>query len=227
MDTADPAPTDLPAPASRRRRVALASGAVAVVGLLATGGAILASSAGRTDPALPGPLGIASPAPTPLPVPREIDLSDEELAYAPVDEHTMTWLTDLQVALAGDSGFGTVAISADHATVTITWFGDPSPALEQQVAAAPDGVTVVVQPAAFAPAALQDLVGRAMVPGLLPGIRVTMGGTENDGSGLRIGIEELPRGRTLEEVAAQLADALGRPDVPITVEVADLMPVGA
>ncbi|GEM_PF-4363042 len=227
MDTADPAPTDLPAPAPRRRRVALAPGAVAVVAVLATGGALLASSAGRTAPALPAPLGTASAVPTPLPVPREVDLSDEEPAYAPVDEQTMTWLTDLQLALADDPGFGTVAISADRATVTITWFGDRSPALEEQVAAAPDGVAVVVRPADFAPAELQDLVREAMTPDLLPGVRVTMGGAENDGSGLRLGIEELPPGRTLEEVAAQLADALGRPDVPITLEVAQVTAASA
>jgi hypothetical protein len=205
------------------------------VGGLVTAG-VLATD--RTPPgALPPPVtsSVAPTLPPGTPLRTELGtepgtepgtVPGEDLAYGAVDVETMTWLTDLQAALAGDPGFGTVALSPDRSTVTITWFGEHSTALQAQVAAAPAGVAVVVQPADFRPADLQELVGRAMVPDLLPGIRVTMGGAENDGSGLRIGIQALPRGRTLEDVAAQLADALGRPDVPITVEVADVMAVG-
>lgn len=211
---------DGPAPVRRRLRLVPTVAVLVGLGVLVAAGAL---AAGRTAPRSALPLVAFSAEPT-LPPGAE---PGEELAYGAVDVETMTWLTDLQAALAGDPGFGTVALSPDRSTVTITWFGEHSTALQEQVAAAPAGVAVVVHPADFAPADLQELVGRAMVPDLLPGIRVTMGGAENDGSGLRIGIEELPRGRTLEEVAAQLADALGRPDVPITVEVVDLMPVEA
>lgn len=211
---------DGPAPVRRRPRLVPTVAVLVGLGVLVAAGTL---AAGRTPPRSALPLVAFSAEPT-LPPDAE---PGEDLAYGAVDVETMTWLTDLQAALAGDPGFGTVALSPDRSTVTITWFGEHSTALQEQVAAAPAGVAVVVHPADFPPADLQELVGRAMVPDLLPGIRVTMGGTENDGSGLRIGIEELPRGRTLDEVAAQLADALGRPDVPITVEVADLMPVGA
>ncbi len=152
-----------------------------------------------------------------------VDKFDEELAYDPIDIDTMDWLTALQAAVMNDPSFGTVAISPDRTTVTITWYGEPSTTLRQQVDVAPDGVEVVIQPAAFPPAELQELVGKAMAPDLLPGVRVTMGGAENDGSGLRVGIWELPQGSTLEDVAQRLGDALGRPDVPITVEVAQIM----
>lgn len=212
-----------PAPARRRTRLVLAAVGVACVGGLAAAAAMLAASADRTPPGSVLPPVEQAVEPTLAPGLQP----GEDLAYGAVDIETMTWLTDLQGALTNDPGFGAVALSPDRGTVTITWFGDPSATLQEQIAAAPEGLVVVVQPADFAPAELQQLVGQAMVPGLLPGIRVTMGGVDNDGSGLFIGIEELPQGRTVDEVAQQLADALGRPDVPITVEVGQVTPASA
>lgn len=156
------------------------------------------------------------------PVPEEglvEGLGPEELRYGVIDSATTDWLDSLQTAVQDDPDFGSVAISEDRATVTITWFGEPSAALREQLDAAPAKVRTVVQPAAFRPAELQELVLEAMRPGAVPGVDVTIGGAENDGSGLRLSIEELPAGRTLEDVGHDIAAAIGRTDVPIAVEV--------
>ncbi|GAA4712017.1 hypothetical protein APR04_000740 [Promicromonospora umidemergens] len=153
-------------------------------------------------------------------VPRpENSLSPEELLNAPVDAATSDWITNLQNAVRDDPDFGSVAISEDRITVTLTWFGDPSATLREQIDAAPAKLRVVVQAADFRPAELQELVRESMQPGLVPGIQVTTGGAENDGSGLQLGISELPAGQTLQDVGHDIATALDRTDVPITVEV--------
>ena len=149
----------------------------------------------------------------------EESLGPEELRQATMDAATSDWIEGLQTAVRDDPNFGSVAISEDRATVTITWFGDPSTTLQDQIDAAPAKLRVVVQAATFRPAVLQELVREAMQPGLVPDIRVTTGGAENDGSGLRLTIEELPAGQSLEDVGHDIATALGRTDVPITVEV--------
>ena len=146
-------------------------------------------------------------------------LAPEELGYSVIDSATVDWIDSLHTAVQDDPDFGSVAISEDRATVTITWFGEPSAALRQQLDAAPAKVRTVVQPAAFRPAELQELVLEAMRPGAVPGVEVTSGGAENDGSGLRLGILELPAGRTLQDVGHDIAAAIGRTDVPIAVEV--------
>ncbi|WP_129790007.1 hypothetical protein [Promicromonospora panici] len=146
-------------------------------------------------------------------------LTPEERGRAVIDSATVDWLESLQTAVRDDPDFGSVAISEDHATVTITWFGEPSAALREQLDMAPAKVRAVVQPAAFRPAELQELVRQAMRDGLVPGIDVTVAGPRNDGSGLQLSILELPAGRSLQDVGHDIATALGRPDVPITVDV--------
>lgn len=146
-------------------------------------------------------------------------LDAEELGHAAIDATTAEWIESLQTAVRNDPNFGSVAISADRATVTITWFSEPSVTLRTQIDAAPADVEVVVQSAAFRTGELQDLVLKAMRPGLVPGVQVTTGGPENDGSGLRFTILELPAGQTLEDVGHDIATALERTDVPISVEV--------
>lgn len=210
--------------APRRRRLAvLTAVGVVCVGGLATAGVVYAA-ANRTPPESSFPTMEYTVDPTLPPDLRLVDEFDEGLLSDAIDLDTMNWLNALQFAVMNDPNFGTVAISPDRTTVTITWYGDPGTTLQQQIDAAPENIEVVIQPAKFRPAELQELIGKAMTPDLLSGIRVTMGGAENDGSGLRFGIGELPKGSTLDSVAQQLADALGRPDVPITIEVAQIMP---
>lgn len=233
-------------PASRtsrpgRRTVLLTAVAVAVVGV-ATAGVVFAATANRSAPLDDtAPLQpVATPSlplvrPEPLqtvppervlvePVPEKSLVPEDNLALewldsAPMDAATIDWIDSLQTAVQDDPNFGSVAISEDRTTVTITWFGEPSATLREQIDAAPAKVRAVVQPAAFRPAELQELVQEAMRSGLVPGIEVTSGGPENDGSGLQLSIAELPAGRTLQDVGHDLAAALGRSDVPITVEV--------
>lgn len=50
-----------------------------------------------------------------------------------------------------------------------------------------------------------------------------MGMVENDGSGIRVGVWELPDGTTGEQIAQQISAEIGRPDVPITVEVVQIV----
>lgn len=216
---------DEPTQRAPRRRclvVLIAVGAVCVGGLVTAGVMYAASS--HTPPESSFPLLEYTVEPTLPPNLRLVDEFDEDLVSEAIEIDTMNWLNDLQFAVMNDPNFGTVAISSDRLTVTITWYGEPSTTLQQQIDAAPEDIKVVIQPAKFRPAELQELIGKAMSPDLLPGIRVTMGGAENDGSGLRFGIWELPKGSTLGGVAEQLADAIGRPDVPITVEVAQIKP---
>lgn len=149
----------------------------------------------------------------------EAGLDPGELRHAPIGDATLEWIDSLQTAVRSDPDFGSVAISKDRTTVTVTWFGDPSAALREQIDAAPASLRVVVQAATFRPAVLQELVHEAMRPGLVPGIRVTTGNPENDGSGLQFSIEELPAGQSLEEIGRDIATALGRTDVPVSVEV--------
>jgi hypothetical protein len=91
--------------------------------------------------------------------------------------------------------------------------------LHELIAEAPEALTVVVHPAAFRPAELNALVQRAVAQGLVPGVQVAMAGPANDASGINIGILELPTEWTLERLGTAFAQALGRPDVPVTVEV--------
>jgi hypothetical protein len=199
----------------------------AAVACVTTAGFVFAATANDTTPwggsaplqpyATPSLLHVR---PERVVVPRaESSVSPEDLGHAVINATTSDWIEGLQTAVRDDPRFGSVAISEDRATVTITWFGDPSATLREQIDAAPAGLRVVVQAAAFRPAELQKLVLEAMSPGLVPGIQVTTGGPENDGSGLRLSILELPAGQTLEGVGHNIATALERTDVPISVEV--------
>jgi hypothetical protein len=206
--------------------VLLAAVTVAVVGV-GSAGVVFAATANDTAPwGGSAPLQpFATPSlpllqPERLVVPRpEKSLSPEELSRPMIDAATSDWIEGLQTSVQDDPRFGSVAISEDRATVTITWFRDPSATLRAQMDVAPANLRVVVQAAAFPPAELQELVLEAMRPGLVPGIEVTSGGPENDGSGLQVGIVELPAGQTLEDVGHDIAAALERTDVPISVEV--------
>lgn len=224
MRATAPAPNEPPQRAPRRRRfVVLVVAGALVAGGLATAGVVYAASR-PAPPEARFPLVERTVLPVLPPDLRLIDEFDETLSLDAIDIDTMNWLNALQFAVMNDPNFGTIAISPDRTTVSITWFGEPSVTLQQQTDAAPEGLKVVIQPAKFQPAELQELIMQAMSPGLLPGIRVTMGGAENDGSGLRFGVWELPSGSTPEGVAEQLADALGRPDVPIVIEIAQIVP---
>jgi hypothetical protein len=204
--------------------VLLAAVTVAVVGV-ASAGVVFAATANDTAPLQP----FATPSLPLVPlerlpegtVPSERVLvpDPEELSRPMIDAATSDWIESLQTSVQDDPSFGSVAISEDRATVTITWFGDPSATLRAQMDGAPANLRVVVQAAAFPPAELQELVLEAMRPGLVPGIQVTTGGRENDGSGLQLTILELPEGQTLDDVGHDIATALERTDVPISVEV--------
>ncbi|GAB2483372.1 hypothetical protein GCM10027063_26860 [Promicromonospora xylanilytica] len=213
--------------------------AVAVAAGVASTGVVLAATAHDATPrggaaplqpfATPS-LSLAPPGQPPygrVPVPDpEAGLDPGELRHAPIGDATVEWIDRLQTAVQSDPDFGSVAISEDRTTVTVTWFGDPSATLREQIDAAPEKLRVVVQAAAFRPAELQKLVLEAMRPGLIPGIRVTTGSPENDGSGLQFTIEELPAGQSLDDVGRDLAAALGRTDVPVSVEVSGpIMPI--
>ena len=148
----------------------------------------------------------------------------EELALPPVDLKTMQWLDRLQGELMGDANFGSPAISPDRSTVTIVWYGAPSARLRELVAEAPEKLTVVIQPAAFRPAELNELAKRAVTTqGLVPGVQVAMSSAALDAAGVTIGIVELPAGRTLDQLGTAYAQALKRLDVPITVEVSGMI----
>lgn len=212
-------------PTSRRgrRTVLLTAAAVGVIGM-ATAGAVFAATANSPAPPLQplATLSLSPVEPEPLPVPSErvlVDPAPEELGHASMDAATIDWIESLDTTVRDDPDFGSVAISEDHTTVTITWFGEPSAALRAQIRSTPEHLRVVVQAAAFRPAELQELVLEAMRPGLVPGVHVTSGGPENDGSGLQLGIAELPAGQTLGDVAEDLATAVDRTDVPFSIEV--------
>ena len=226
---------------SRRGRRTVLLAAVTVAVGVASAGVVFAATANDTTPwgeaaplqpfATPMPsLSLVQPEGT-VPTERVVvpdlkeTLGPEELRRAPMDDTTTKWLDRLQTTMRDDPNFGSVAISEDRATVTVTWFGDPSATLQEQIDAAPAKLRVVVQAAAFRPAELQELVQEAMRPGLVPGVRVTTGGPENDGSGLRLTIEELPAGQSLQDVGRDIATALSRTDVPVSVEVGSVMPI--
>ena len=144
----------------------------------------------------------------------------EELALPPVDLETMKWLDRLQGELTEDANFGSPTISTDRSTVTVIWYGMPSARLEELVAEAPEKLNVITQSAAFRPAELNALTQRAVATRwLVPGAEVAMSSPAPDASGITIGIVALPTGHTLEQLGIEFAQALQRPDVPITVEV--------
>ena len=148
------------------------------------------------------------------------DQLTEEWALPPVTLETMEWLDRLQGELTEDANFGSPAISTERSTITVIWYGTPSARLEELVAEAPEKLNVVIQPAAFRPAELNALTQRALTTQrLVPGAEVAMSSPASDASGITIGIVELPTGRTLEQLGVEFAQALQRPDVPITVEV--------
>jgi hypothetical protein len=168
--------------------------------------------------ALTGCAGAAPPKASP-----EILIEDqlrEDMRLPAMDMETMDWIDRIQRELGADENFGSPAISEDRSTVTITWYGDPSIRLQEVIAEAPEKLTVVIQPAAFRPAELAELVRRAVTtPYLVPGVEVAMGAPEVDGSGIMIGIVDLPADRTLGELAVEFGKALDRADVPVAVEV--------
>lgn len=137
-----------------------------------------------------------------------LDLSIEEVE----------WLNGLQTSMNDDPRFGTIA--RDGSTITITWFGDPSEQLGALIDDAPANITVALQPADFLPGDLNDMVACSVGAGLVPGVQVSTAAMNNDGSGISIGIVEAPANRTLDDLGAEFAQALGRPDVPVTVHVA-------
>lgn len=225
-DSADvPGATSPASRRGRRRAVLLGLVGVASLGVVVAGIALAASATTSRAPLIAQP-----ERPIQVPVPSDLHVLDEsveDLAYAPIAVETGEWLDRLQNAVAGDPSFGTVAISADRGTVTITWYGDPSDTLRHHLDAAPDDLEVVLQPAAFVPAELAELVGLAMTPDLVPGVKVALGGVENDASGIHLGIHELPAGTTLDQVGRDVAAAIGRPDVPVSVEVTGpVVPLG-
>lgn len=209
--------------ASRRggRVTLLAVLAVAFVGV-ASAGVVLTATANGTAPLMPlarPSLPFVQPERVLVEPERKTGLAPEELGSTAIDTTTSGWIESLQTAVRDDPDFGSLAISEDHDTVTITWYREPSATLREQIRSAPAALEVVVQAAAFRPAELQGLVLEAMRPGLVPGVQVTSGGSEADGSGLRLGISELPAGQTPGDVAHDIAAALGRTDVPISIEV--------
>jgi hypothetical protein len=143
----------------------------------------------------------------------------ETLLLPPIGVETMDWMTTVQTTLSGDPNFGAVAIDDTRSTVTITWFGDVTPALGAVLAEAPEEIEIVVQPADFSPGELQALVSRAMEPGAVPGVQIAIGYVRNDASGLDFGIVELPANSSVEDVGRRIGEALQRTDVPINVEV--------
>lgn len=180
--------------------------------------------------------GCAAPVPRPggpqvetemLPLDDSLVIEDqltEELALPPVDLETMQWLDRLQGELTGDANFGSPAISKNRSTVTIIWYGTPSARLEELVAEAPEKLIVIIHPAVFRPAELNELAQRAVTTqGLVTGVKVAMGSPTPDASGITIGIVELPAGHTLEQLGTAFAQALQRPDVPIAVEVSGMI----
>ncbi|MHA6695924.1 hypothetical protein [Homoserinimonas sp. A520] len=187
------------------------------MGLKGGTGVLVAGLLGATL-ALTGCVGTA-----PMEVVPNILIEDqipEEYLQGAIDAETMTWIDRLQRELGDDENFGSPAISRDRSTVTITWFGEPSARLQGLIAEAPEELTVVIQSAAFRPAELAELVRLAVAtPGMVGGVEVAMGSPAVDGSGITIGIVELPAGRSLEQLGIDIAEALGRTDVPVTVEV--------
>lgn len=211
-----------PTPASstsRRRSAAIALSAGAGIALVTTVGAAIAKGPAVADPtAPPGPHTLELIEETLPPGFDVIGPDDTEALRELIDDDVMRWQTALQSAFHSDPNFGSPAISQDGAVFTIVWYGQPTDALRSHVAAAPAGLDVVIHPADFPPGELQQLVVRAMKPGLVPGVQFVLGAVENDSSGIRLGLAEEPE-TALEEIGTAVADALGRPDVPVRVEV--------
>ena len=201
--------------ATRRRKLVLAG-----IGLCA----VIALSGCAAPVPLPGGSQVET-----LPLDDSLLTEDqmrEELASPPVDLETMEWLDRLQAELMGEANFGSPAISNDRSSVTVVWYGAPSARLEELVAEAPEKLMVIIQPAEFRPAELNELAQRAVTTqGLVSGVQVSMGSATPDASGITIGIVELPAGRTLEQLGSAFARALQRPDVPIAVEISTVVPL--
>ncbi len=200
-------------PSEPRIRVRLIAGLT--LGVVALAAAITFAVIALAPPADPTPSGPATALP---------DVAAEQLALPPIGVEIYDWLNGLQMSLDGDARYGTVAISEDRETVTITWHGEPSDELAAIIDEAPDTITVALQHAEFLPGELNALVVRT--PGLIPDFQVAMAGMENDGSGIWVGIVELPDGNSLADVGTAFAEALGRPDVPVRVELSGaVMPI--
>lgn len=204
---------------SRRRTVIITSAAIAAVIAIGVIAMFAAKSIAEADDQLPGGPKIMVIEETVPPGLELIDPRKLENLGEPMHLEVMEWQNSLQAEFYGNPNFGALAISPDGAVFTITWHGAPSAALEQHIAAAPDGLEVVVQPADFPPAELQQLVAEAMKPGLISGVEIAMGGVENDGSGIHLGLTEEPEGQSVADVAEAIGAALDRTDVPIRVEV--------
>ena len=125
-------PDDVPAESvprtSRRgrRTVLLAAVTVGVIGV-ASAGVVFAATANDAAPWDEAPLRPFGTPSLPLVQPERVrvpdveeGLSPEELGHATTDAATGDWIQSLQNALRDDANFGSVAISEDRATVTIT-----------------------------------------------------------------------------------------------------------
>ena len=210
----------LPDPASpRRRRTIIAISTAAGVAAIAVVGVLTAQALSAPETAPPAPPQMELIEETPPPGLVLADPEDVETQLRPMDLAVMQWQSDLQSVFAANPNFGSPSISPDGTVFTIVWFGEPSDALRDRIADAPEGLDVVIQPADFPPGELQQLVVRAMQPDFVTGVQLSTGMVENDASGLRFGIADDPDDRTLDDIGRTLADALGRPDVPVRVEV--------
>lgn len=216
MDESTPSPAS---PRPRLRVPVIVVSAVTGVALFAVTGLIVANRLAAAEPAAPQGQPIVELIEETLPPGLETIAPDDiEVLGDPIGEDVMQWQNALQTAFHGDPNFGSPAISQDGTLFTIVWYGEPTDALQAHVSAAPSGLDVEIQSADFPPGELQRLVAQAMEPGLVPGVEIALGAVENDASGIRFGLAKEPAG-TLEEIGAAIADALGRPDVPIRVDV--------
>lgn len=144
----------------------------------------------------------------------------ERSSLPPIEGETMDWLATLDLELGNDPAFGAPVISDDRSTVTVHWFGEPSAELESLIDEAPEGLTVEVESTDFSRGELQDVIATIMAtPEMIPLVKVAIAHPNTDGSGITLGIVELPAGRELDDIADDFAERVGRPDIPITVEV--------
>lgn len=148
-------------------------------------------------------------------------LPEDDAAPLDLSIEGVDWLNGLQTSMTNDPRFGTIV--RDGSTITITWYGEPSDQLGALIDDAPANITVALQPADFLPGDLNDMVARSVGAGLVPAVQVSTAAINNDGSGISIGIVEVPADRTLDDLGAEFAQALGRPDVPVTVHVAGVI----
>ncbi|PKI92241.1 hypothetical protein CW368_05285 [Actinomycetales bacterium SN12] len=210
-----------------RLRATIITVAVVVAAVLIVVGLAAAQGRATAEPtAPPGPHTLELIEETLPPGLGFLGSDDAEALGGATDGDVMRWQTALQSAFHGDPNFGSPWISQDGTLFTIVWYGEPTDALRAHVSEAPSGLDVVIHSADFPPGELQELVARAMKPGLVPGVQLVLGAVENDASGIRLGLAEEPE-KTLEEIGAAIADALGRPDVPVRVEVSGaVIPIG-